>query len=94
MEKKQRTEIATLGQFGLIDLLTRDFTPTNPSTLVGVGDDAAVIAPSADEVVLCTTDSFYEGVDFDLTYFPLKHLGYKVVTAGVSDILATNARGS
>lgn len=91
MEKKQRTEIATLGQFGLIDLLTRDFTPTNPSTLVGVGDDAAVIAPSADEVVLCTTDSFYEGVDFDLTYFPLKHLGYKVVTAGVSDILAMNA---
>lgn len=91
MEKKQRTEIATLGQFGLIDLLTRDFTPTNPSTLVGVGDDAAVIAPSTDEVVLCTTDSFYEGVDFDLTYFPLKHLGYKVVTAGVSDILAMNA---
>lgn len=91
MEKKQRTEIASLGQFGLIDLLTRDFAPANASTVEGVGDDAAVIAPASDEVMLCTTDSFYEGVDFDLTYFPLKHLGYKVITAGVSDILAMNA---
>lgn len=91
MEKKQRTEIASLGQFGLIDLLTRDFAPANASTVEGVGDDAAVIAPALDEVMLCTTDSFYEGVDFDLTYFPLKHLGYKVITAGVSDILAMNA---
>lgn len=91
MEKKQRTEIASLGQFGLIDLLTRDFAPANASTVEGVGDDAAVIAPASDEVMLCTTDSFYEGVDFDLTYFPLKHLGYKVITSGVSDILAMNA---
>lgn len=91
MEKKQRTEIASLGQFGLIDLLTRDFAPANASTVEGVGDDAAVIATASDEVMLCTTDSFYEGVDFDLTYFPLKHLGYKVITAGVSDILAMNA---
>ena len=91
MEKKQRTEIASLGQFGLIDLLTRDFALANASTVEGVGDDAAVIAPASDEVMLCTTDSFYEGVDFDLTYFPLKHLGYKVITAGVSDILAMNA---
>ena len=50
-----------------------------------------MIAPGRGEAVLCTTDSFYEGVDFDLTYFPLKHLGYKAVTAGVSDILAMNA---
>ena len=50
-----------------------------------------MIAPARGEAVLCTTDSFFEGVDFDLTYFPLKHLGYKVVTAGVSDILAMNA---
>ena len=91
MEPKKRTEISTLGPFGLIDLLTKDFPVQHPTTLKGVGDDAAVIAPTAGETVLCTTDSFYEGVDFDLTYFPLKHLGYKVVTAGVSDILAMNA---
>ncbi len=94
MEPKKRTEISTLGQFGLIDLLTREFPVQQASTLKGVGDDAAVITPPAGEEVLCTTDSFYEGVDFDLTYYPLKHLGYKVVTAGVSDILAMNARPS
>lgn len=91
MEKKSRTELAALGQFGLIDRLTNGFSTHNPTTLKGVGDDAAVIVPARGEAVLCTTDSFYEGVDFDLTYFPLKHLGYKVVTAGVSDILAMNA---
>ena len=90
MEQKKRTEIATLGQFGLIDRLTQGFEHSNASTLVGVGDDAAAVAPKRGEAVLCTTDTFYEGVDFDLTYFPLKHLGYKVVTAGVSDILAMN----
>lgn len=91
MDQKKRTEIASLGQFGLIDLLTSGFSPKNASTLKAAGDDAAVIAPGRGEAVLCTTDSFYEGIDFDLTYFPLKHLGYKVVTAGVSDILAMNA---
>ena len=90
-EQKKRTQIARMGQFGLIDLLTAGFEPRNATTLSGVGDDAAVIAPAAGEAVLCTTDSFYEGVDFDLTYFPLKHLGYKVVTAAVSDLLAMNA---
>lgn len=94
MDAKKRTEIATLGEFGLIDLLTRDFPLRNPSTLCGVGDDAAVLAPPRGEAVLCTTDSLYEGVDFDLTYFPLKHLGYKIVTAGVSDILAMNGTPS
>lgn len=92
MDQKKRTEIASLGQFGLIDLLTKGFAPKNASTLKAVGDDAAVIAPARGEAVLCTTDSFFEGVDFDLTYFPLKHLGYKVVTAGMSDMLAMNAR--
>lgn len=92
MDAKKRTEIATLGEFGLIDLLTQDFPTRNASTLRGVGDDAAVIAPPAGEAVLCTTDTFFEGVDFDLTYFPLKHLGYKVVTAAISDLLAMNAR--
>ena len=91
MERKKRTEIAELGQFGLIDRLAGKFTVRDASTLVGIGDDAAVIAPPAGETMLCTTDTFFEGVDFDLTYFPLKHLGYKVVTAGISDILAMNA---
>ena len=91
MERKKRTEIAELGQFGLIDRLAGKFTARDASTLVGIGDDAAVIAPPAGETMLCTTDTFFEGVDFDLTYFPLKHLGYKVVTAGISDILAMNA---
>ncbi len=94
MEKKTRTEISELGQFGLIERLTRDFSLGDPSSLRGVGDDAAVVSPPAGEAMLCTTDTFYEGVDFDLTYFPLKHLGYKIVTAGVSDILAMNATPS
>lgn len=93
-EQKKRTPVAELGQFGLIDLMTEGFEPRNASTLRGVGDDAAVVAPTAGEAVLCTTDSFYEGVDFDLTYFPLKHLGYKVVTAAVSDLLAMNVQPS
>lgn len=91
MEKKRRTEIAELGEFGLIDLLTSGFEPTNDSTLRAAGDDAAVILPPAGEAVLCSTDLLTEGVDFDLTYFPLKHLGYKAVTVGASDILAMNA---
>ncbi len=94
MEHKKRTEIATLGEFGLIDRLTKDFTSRNPETLRGVGDDAAVVAQPEGCVTLCSTDMMMEGVDFDLTYFPLKHLGYKVVTAAVSDILAMNAQPS
>ncbi len=94
MEQKKRTEIASLGQFGLIDRLTGPFKNTSAQTLRGVGDDAAVLAPSGDEVTLCSTDLMLEGVDFDLTYFPMKHLGYKAVTAAVSDILAMNAQPS
>ena len=94
MEQKKRTEIASLGEFGLIDRLTGPFTPQNDSTLKGVGDDAAVLTPPAGCEVLCTTDSFFEGVVFYLIYFPLKHLGYKVVTAAVSDLLAMNAQPS
>ena len=91
MAQKKRTEIAELGQFGLIDRLTGKCSYRDTTTFVGVGDDAAVIEPPQGETMLCTTDTFFEGVDFDLTYFPLKHLGYKVVTAGISDILAMNA---
>lgn len=92
MSQRKRTEIAELGEFGLIDHLTKDFAPANKTTLRGVGDDAAVVAAGRDDGVVISTDSLLEGVDFDLTYFPLKHLGYKAVTVGVSDILAMNAR--
>lgn len=91
MSDKKRTEIAELGEFGLIDELTKGFEPQNKRTLRGVGDDAAVIAAGRDNAIVISTDSLLEGVDFDLTYFPLKHLGYKAVTVGVSDILAMNA---
>ena len=91
MTQRKRTEIAELGEFGLIDTLTRNATTANKRTIKGVGDDAAVIAAGRDDAMLISTDTLLEGIDFDLTYFPLKHLGYKVVTVGVSDILAMNA---
>ena len=92
MANKSRTEIASLGEFGLIDTLTRDFRPQRTTTLLGPGDDAALIAAPDDErVTAVSTDMMLEGVDFDLTYFPLKHLGYKAVVRGISDILAMNA---
>lgn len=91
MHDKKRTEIAELGEFGLIDCLTRNAAADNESTLKGVGDDAAVIAAGRNDAIVVSTDALLEGVDFDLTYFPLKHLGYKAVTVGASDILAMNA---
>lgn len=91
MSDKKRTEISELGEFGLIDRLTSKFTAKQSSTLKGVGDDAAVIDAGDGNVLVVSTDSLLEGIDFDLTYFPLKHLGYKAVTVGVSDILAMNA---
>ena len=91
MSERKRTEIAELGEFGLIDSLTAGFEPKCKTTLCGVGDDAAVVKAGRDDVMVITTDSLLEGVDFDLTYFPLKHLGYKAVVVGVSDVLAMNA---
>ena len=88
---KGRTEIAELGEFGLIDRLTAKFSKKNSSTICGVGDDAAVIEASKDKAIVVSTDSMLEGIDFDLTYFPPKHLGYKVVTKGISDVVAMNA---
>lgn len=84
-----RTEIASLGEFGLIDHLTQTVKPQNPSTLVGIGDDAAVLNYEAKRT-LVTTDLLLEGIHFDLTYVPLKHLGYKSVAVNVSDICAMN----
>ena len=89
--KNKRTEIAELGEFGLIDRLTAGFKPARKSTLKGVGDDAAVIEASRDTAIVVSTDMMTEGIDFDLTYFPPKHLGYKAVTKGISDIVAMNA---
>lgn len=85
-----RTEIATLGEFGLIDHLTKGIEPLHKSTLKGVGDDAAVLSYPADKQVLVTTDLLLEGVHFDLVYTPLKHLGYKAAVVNFSDIYAMN----
>ncbi len=87
---KQRTEISTLGSFGLIDRLMKPFAATQSTTVKSYGDDAAVLSTQGDELLLTSTDSLLEGVDFDLTYFPLKHLGYKAVVVGINDILAMN----
>ena len=83
------TEISTLGEFGLIESLTRDFRVKNPSTLKGVGDDCAVI-DNGGKKTLVTTDLLLEGIHFDLTYTPLKHLGYKAVAVNLSDVCAMN----
>src|SRR6476620_10504820 len=85
-----RTEISSLGDRGLIDHLTKNFEIQNASTIVSVGDDAAVIDHFGKQTVI-TNDLLVEGVHFDLMYTPLKHLGYKSVVVNVSDIYAMNA---
>ena len=87
----QRTEIAALGEFGLIRHLTDRLEIKNKSTVVGVGDDAAVLNYENKEV-LVTTDLLLEGIHFDLTYVPMKHLGYKSAVVNFSDIYAMNGR--
>lgn len=84
------TEISDLGEFGLIDHLTKDLKLTNPSTKRGVGDDCAVMEYH-DTEVLVSTDLLLEGIHFDLTYVPLKHLGYKSAVVNFSDLYAMNA---
>jgi thiamine-monophosphate kinase len=86
----ERTEIASLGEFGLIDHLTKNIEIQNASTIVTVGDDAAVLDHFGKQIVV-TNDLLVEGVHFDLMYTPLKHLGYKTVAVNVSDICAMNA---
>ena len=85
-----RTEIASLGEFGLIDHLTKDIELKNESSKYGIGDDAAVLEYPAEKEVLVSTDLLMEGVHFDLTYVPLKHLGYKAAIVNFSDIYAMN----
>lgn len=84
------TEISTLGEFGLIDRITENMPKFNESTVTAVGDDAAVMDFGPDREVLVSTDMLLEGVHFDLTYVPLKHLGYKSAVVNFSDIYAMN----
>lgn len=85
-----RTELESLGEFGLIDHLTKEFENRNSTTLFGIGDDSAVISISDNEAQLISTDLLIEGVHFNLMYMPLKHLGYKAIAVNVSDICAMN----
>ena len=86
------TNISELGEFGLIEHLTKNFKITQKSTIKGIGDDAAVISNDSSTEIVVTTDLLVEGVHFDLSYMPLKHLGYKAVIVNLSDVFAMNAR--
>ena len=90
-KNQQRTSLGQLGEFGLIDHLTQNFTITQASTLKGIGDDGAVL-DFGDKKAVISTDLLIEGVHFDLAYMPLKHLGYKAVVVNLSDICAMNAK--
>ena len=89
-DETKTTPVSELGEFGLIERLTKNFTSVNASTLKGVGDDAAVIDSGGMKTIV-TTDLLVEGIHFDLMYTPLKHLGYKSVVVNLSDIYAMNA---
>jgi thiamine-monophosphate kinase len=91
MDQQERTEINSLGEFGLIERLTANNHITNASSVLGIGDDAAVIDSMGKHTVL-STDLLVEGVHFDLAYTPLQHLGYKAVVVNLSDIYAMNAK--
>ncbi len=86
---KKVTDVNEYGEFGLIDHLTKSFGSTNPSTLKGIGDDAAIIKNAKDYTAI-STDMLMEGIHFDIRYSPLKHLGYKSVVVNLSDIYAMN----
>lgn len=88
-EQPKRTELSEIGEFGLIERISDGFRTSNPSTMKGIGDDAAVIL-AGNKVLLVTTDMLLEGIHFDLSYIPLQHLGYKAVAVNVSDIAAMN----
>jgi thiamine-monophosphate kinase len=90
MQEPKRTEISELGEFGLIDRLNQSVELYQEGTVTGIGDDAAVLAPSQLQRVV-TTDLLLEGIHFDLRYMPLQHLGYKSVAVNVSDVAAMNA---
>ncbi|WKN42814.1 thiamine-phosphate kinase [Tunicatimonas pelagia] len=85
-----RTNIEQLGEFGLIDRITKSFSSRHPETVLGVGDDAAIVQ-SGEEQMVITSDMLLEGIHFDLAYMPLEHLGYKAVAVNISDVAAMNA---
>lgn len=89
-EQPNLTELASLGEFGLINHLTEKITLSRETTIKGVGDDAAVLQPTPGKQLLVSKDLLIEGVHFDLMYTPLKHLGYKAVVVNLSDIAAMN----
>ncbi len=89
-ENPKHTPLGSLGEFGLIDHITKDLKISNGTTIKGVGDDAAVI-DGGDDAIVISTDMLVEGIHFDLMYHPLKHLGYKAVVVNLSDIYAMNA---
>ena len=89
-KNQQRTSLSELGEFGLIDHLTKNLKAKHSTTVKGIGDDAAVLDFKNEQVVV-TTDLMVEGVHFDLSYVPLKHLGYKAVVVNLSDVYAMNA---
>src|SRR5689334_7928006 len=88
---EKRSEIQQLGEFGLIDRISKTVKLSNKSSLVGIGDDAAVI-DSGSDMILLSTDMLIEGIHFDLAYSPITHLGYKAVAVNVSDIAAMNGK--
>jgi thiamine-monophosphate kinase len=88
---EKRSEISQLGEFGLIDRISTKFNPQNPSSIKGIGDDAAVIETGGD-CVLLSTDMLVEDIHFDLSYMPIQHLGYKAVAVNISDIAAMNGK--
>ena len=92
-KNQQRTDLNTLGEFGLIEHLTKNFEIKHKSTIKSIGDDAAVLEFGKNQVVV-TTDFLVEGVHFDLSYMPLKHLGYKSVVVNLSDVFAMNANAT
>lgn len=92
-KNQSRTSVSDLGEFGLIDHLTKHFEVTQKSTIKAIGDDAAVLDFKSKQVVL-TTDLLVEHVHFDLSYMPLKHLGYKAIMANLSDVYAMNANAT
>lgn len=88
----EQKDLNQLGEFGLIDHLSKEFIAVNTTTLTGIGDDAAVIDISETEAMLVSTDMLVEGIHFNLMYSPLKHIGYKAVAVNLSDICAMNAK--
>lgn len=92
-KNEQRTQLSDLGEFALIDHLTKNFKANHTSTIKSIGDDAAVLDFKSKKIVV-TTDLLVEGVHFDLSYMPLKHLGYKAVMVNLSDVYAMNAKAT